>query len=117
MNYAAVAGAGALGAMLRLFIGQVVPVTPFPWATLIINVTGSFILGWFMVFVGERAHIPEHVRLAVSIGFVGAYTTFSTYMHETDKLWAKNSWLALAYLAGSIILGLTAIKLGAALAQ
>jgi CrcB protein len=116
VQYLAVGGAGFLGAITRLavgrFSGQVFG-TDFPWGTLIINVTGSFILGWFMEFARARVGISQEWQLAIAVGFVGAYTTFSTYMFESMKLMNTGEWLkAGANLIGSIILGLIAVRLG-----
>lgn len=88
-NYLAVAGGGALGACLRFYLGGSVlsrTAQPFPTATFVINVTGSFILGFFLTLVTERIQVSPHLRLAVAVGFVGAYTTFSTFEYETARL-------------------------------
>ena len=89
MRYLAVAGGGALGAMLRYYIGLSGlsrTAAPFPTATFVINITGSFIIGFFLTLVTERVPVNPHLRLAVAVGFVGAYTTFSTFEYETARL-------------------------------
>src|SRR6266487_6257343 len=58
----------------------------FPAGTLVVNLIGSFLLGWFMGFVSVRSGFPETIRLAVTVGFIGTYTTFSTFMYESDAL-------------------------------
>jgi CrcB protein len=88
-RYLAVALGGALGAMLRFYLGGSVlarTAAPFPTATFVINITGSFIIGFFLTLVTERIPVSPHLRLAVAVGFVGAYTTFSTFEYETARL-------------------------------
>jgi len=115
-EYGGVALAGALGAMTRLFVARLFPWQVFPVGTLLINVTGSLFLGWFMTLFSGR--ISPVMQLAIATGFVGAYTTFSTYMYETDKmLRGGDSIRALAYLLGSLILGLIAVRAGVILGQ
>jgi CrcB protein len=96
-RYLAVALGGALGAMARYWIGTIVGErfpTRFPLGTLIINVTGSFIIGFFLTLVSERINIHPNWRLAVAVGFVGAYTTFSTFEYETFKLLETGSGIS-----------------------
>jgi fluoride exporter len=112
-KYLAVAAGGALGAMLRYYLGGSVlgrAAAPFPTATFVINVTGSFILGFFLTLVTERVHVSPHLRLAVAVGFVGAYTTFSTFEYETARLVEERSFL-LAFLnvVLSFIVGFAAV--------
>lgn len=97
--------------------------TTFPWGTLLINLTGSLFLGWFSTVVGAR--LPEgcwirqeDLRLLVAVGFTGAYTTFSTFEFESYSLFRDDRMLAAAtYLAGSVFLGLLAVRLGVRLAK
>jgi len=114
VQYLAVAGAGALGAVARLLVGSTLPFYRnwFPLGTFVINITGSFALGCFITFAGQRVNISETTRLAVAVGFLGAYTTFSTFMAETDSLFQNNSLKAFAYLLASIVVGLLAVKAG-----
>ncbi len=85
----------------------------FPWGTLAVNVTGSFILGLLFAMTTERAILPADIRGPLMIGFIGAYTTFSTYMLESWRLIESGSWgPALANLGGSILLGLIAVLAG-----
>ncbi len=115
-KYAAVALGGALGAMLRYTLGYSAlgrMCAPFPTATLVINVTGSFLLGLFLTLATERINISPHLRLACAIGFVGAYTTFSTFEWETIKLIEEGDWgRALLYVVLSFALGLVAVWAG-----
>lgn len=87
-----------------------------PWGTLIINVTGSFILGFFLVLSTEKVVADPRWRLLVAVGFCGAYTTFSSYSYETFKLveqghyglaasnFAANNLLAFAGVVGGVVL-------------
>ena len=93
----------------------------FPWGTFIINVTGAFILGFFVTLMAAKIP-PAHptfnnLRLLVAVGFVGAYTTFSTFEYETLKLASSGSvvW-AIANIALSVIAGFFAVWLGVQLA-
>ena len=89
LKYLAVALGGAAGAMLRFFLGGVIisrQIAPFPLATFVINVTGSFIIGFFLTLAAEKLKIDPYIRLMVVVGFVGAYTTFSTFEYETARL-------------------------------
>ena len=90
----------------------------FPWGTLLINISGSFILGLFSTFVAERIPAPPQLRLLVAIGFVGAYTTFSTFEYETWRLVESGSLMrALANVVGSVVAGFIAVVIGARLAR
>jgi CrcB protein len=89
----------------------------FPIGTLIINVTGSLFLGWFLTYVGTR-NVSDLTRLAIGVGFVGAYTTFSTYMFDTSKLAEEGAGIeAMVNLLGSLILGILAVRLGILIAR
>lgn len=112
---------GFLGANARYWLGGWVAQrygTEFPWGTMVVNVTGSFILGLFTTLITERVIAPPNLRLVVAIGFVGAYTTFSTFEYESFGLAEAGSLtLAAANLAGSLALGFIAVWLGARLAR
>ncbi len=91
----------------------------FPYGTFFINVSGSFLLGVILAALGERA-LPygEEVRLAAAVGFLGAYTTFSTFEYECHALFEDGEWmLALVNLLGSLFIGLVAVRLGIVLAR
>jgi CrcB protein len=116
MKYLAVAGGGAAGAMLRYYLGGSILsriAAPFPTATFVINITGSFIIGFFLTLINERIPINPNVRLAVAVGFVGAYTTFSTFEYETAKLIEERDFIiGLLYIALSLVLGFAAVTGG-----
>lgn len=92
--------------------------TAFPWGTLAINVSGSFVLGLLFALTAERGPLPEELRLPLGVGFLGAYTTFSTFALESLRLAESGSWsLAIANVTGSVILGLAAVLLGVAIGR
>jgi CrcB protein len=120
-KYLIVGLGGAIGAIARFWlsalIGERLPAR-FPLGTLAINVSGSFIVGFFMTLVTERVNIHPNWRLGVAVGFVGAYTTFSTFEYETFRLLETGSGLgALANVLVSLILGFLAVWGGIALAR
>jgi len=113
---------GALGALARLGVAtlcQRVVAFQFPWATFIINISGSFLLGLIASYLYYKtpAH-SEAIRLALCTGFLGAYTTFSTFELETNGLLNQGKWLtAGAYVGSSVLMGLIALKIGSALVR
>lgn len=87
--------------------------TSFPFGTLIINLSGSLLLGFFLVFATERALVDPRYRQLIAVGFLGAYTTFSTYTYESVNLMLEGSWgSGLFNLLGSSALGAAAAWLG-----
>ena len=117
----AIAVAGAFGALARYgldgWISRRAP-TSFPWGTFAINVTGSFLLGLAFVLMTERFRPDPWLRSAVTIGFLGAYTTFSTFSLETYRLVEDGAYgLALANVVGSVAAGLTAVYAGVVLGR
>ena len=116
IQYISIAGGGAVGAVLRFFIGRACGAmfgTTFPVGTFVINITGSLFLGWFLTFARQRIGISDTLRLAVAVGFVGAYTTFSTFMFETHALVESGSGIkAMGNLVGSVVVGLIAVRFG-----
>ncbi len=112
---------GALGAVARYGVALIVArlwSRDFPLATLLINVSGSFALGFFATFAAERSSIDPLWRLLIATGFVGAYTTFSTFEYETHRLTeAGASWWAAGNVLGSVAAGFVAVHLGVWLAR
>lgn len=109
--------AGAvLGANARYWIGDWAAQkwgTAFPYGTLLINVTGSLLLGIFITLATERFLIDPRWRLLFAVGFLGAYTTFSTYTFESFNLMYRGQWLlGLLNALGSTIAGILAVGLG-----
>jgi CrcB protein len=92
--------------------------TSFPYGTLVINVSGSFIIGLFLILITERFLVHPHWRLFFAVGFLGGYTTFSTFSFESLALIQNGYWrLALINVIGSVMLGLGATLCGVALAR
>jgi CrcB protein len=92
--------------------------TAFPLGTLVVNLTGTFLLGVLFAWVIERDIMPPDVRGPLMIGFLGAYTTFSTYMLESWRLIEDGAWaLAFTNLAGSVVLGVVAVLAGLAVGR
>ena len=110
-----------IGANLRYFLAQYVArlVSPgFPFGTLVVNVTGSFMLGLFLVWTTERVLADPRWRLFIAVGFCGGYTTYSSYAYETFLLFDKGQWLPSALnIVVSNLLCLVAVALGAILAR
>ena len=116
MLYFSIAVGGAAGALARYLVDTWVSNrvgTSFPWGTLIINLTGAFVLGLLATLAIERAVLPSTIRPPLMIGFLGAYTTFSTWMLDSWRLLEMGSWVAAAgNLVGSMALGLVAVGAG-----
>ena len=107
-----VAIAGAAGAVTRYGIGRAVGERSFPWATLVINVTGSFLLGLVLGVAMARGWSPTVVA-GLGTGFLGAYTTYSTFSFETfDLARQERVGAAAAYVAVSIACGIAAAGAG-----
>ncbi len=108
--------AGALGALARYGLEGAVSrrtAASFPWGTFVVNVTGAFALGLIFTLTTERFTIAPWLRSTAAIGFLGAYTTFSTLSFESYRLAEDGAWiLAAANVLGSAAAGLTAVYLG-----
>ena len=106
---------GFFGAITRYTVDLLVSNavgTRFPLGILIVNVSGAFVLG-LLFAATERGAIPEAVRLPGFVGFIGAYTTFSTLMLDSWRLGEDGAMIAaLANVAGSVILGMVAVGAG-----
>ena len=113
---AAIAVAGALGALARYGLeGLVSRRLPgaFPWGTFVVNVSGAFVLGFVFTVMTEQLTTAPWIRGAFMIGFVGAYTTFSTFSFETYRLLEDGALgIAAANALGSVAAGLGAVYLG-----
>jgi CrcB protein len=111
-----IAIAGALGALARYGLDGLVSrrlSSPFPWGTFAVNVSGAFVLGFAMTLMTEQLTTAPWVRSALTIGLLGAYTTFSTLSYETYRLLEDGALgLAAANVLGSAAAGLLAVYLG-----
>ncbi|MGH7781708.1 MAG: fluoride efflux transporter CrcB [Candidatus Binataceae bacterium] len=100
---------GLLGANARYLLGGWISSrygASFPYGTFVINVTGSFILGFFLAFAQERPWVTANWRLLFATGFVGAYTTFSTFEYESIRLLLDGELLlGAANMIGSLVTG------------
>jgi CrcB protein len=121
LAYALVALGGALGSVARFAVGTFFArrgVTSFPTATLLINLSGCFVIGLFLSAAASRAHLNEGWRYLFPIGFVGAYTTFSTYEWELLALGERREWMrAVIYFVASNALGFACVLIGSALGR
>ncbi|MCW3045051.1 MAG: CrcB family protein [Actinobacteria bacterium] len=117
---AAIALGGALGAPARYGVAQLVHVAKgsFPWATFWTNVTGSFALGLVLVLILERFPPTRYVRPFVATGFLGAYTTYSTFAVETDLLVrGGQAGTGVVYGLASLVAGFVAVWAGMLVAR
>jgi CrcB protein len=117
-----VALGGALGALARYFVATVFARrfgTGWPYGTLFINLTGCFVIALFLTLAAERMpSLNGGWRYFFPVGFVGAYTTFSTYEYELWRLWTlREVGAAFGYFAASNVLGFVAVVFGAWLAR
>jgi len=121
MNYLIIGAGGFVGAITRyilaVWIGQRWG-RSFPLGTFVINITGSFLIGLLMTLMAERFTENPQWRLLLVVGFLGAYTTFSTFEYETGGLLRDGEWLyAGINVIGSVFVGFIALKLGEVLAR
>ena len=120
-NYIWVALGAVVGASARYFLSLLIArnfSTTFPYGTLLINITGSLILGFFLVFSTERALVDPRWRLLVAVGFCGSYTTFSSYAFESFALMEQGQWLLTGVnIIASNALCLAGVLAGAAIAR
>ena len=122
IRYIAVLAGGALGTGLRYFLSNfiysIIKNPTFPYANLVINVSGSFAIGLLAELFEQRALISPAVRIAVLTGILGGYTTFSSFSLETYSLLRDGEmWRAVVNVSASVLLGLAACWLGVRLAQ
>lgn len=101
---------GAIGAVLRYAVSEALPADQFPWATLVVNVVGSFVLG-LIAFGG----VGEGVLLFVGVGACGSFTTFSSFSFAAVNLWEQGQRFTSAlHVVGNLLLSLAGVGLAAA---
>ena len=112
---------GALGALARYGLDGLIERRTFsvvPWSTFAINVSGCFVAGAVVAALVDRHHLPPALRIGLVVGFLGAYTTFSTFAQETVDLAKTHEYaLALANAIASVTVGLAAVLAGTAVAK
>jgi CrcB protein len=112
----AIAVGGSLGALARYAVMELVErrtVTVFPWDTLTVNVTGCFLAAFLVAGLVDRVEAPSWLRLGLIVGFLGAYTTFSTFAQDLYDLAAGQEYAeAVANVFSSLVLGVLAVLLG-----
>ena len=120
-KYLLIAIGGALGSIARYWIGSAIAGrlgARFPYGTFIINLSACIIIGFALTFLGKRADLNPAWRFLVPVGFVGAYSTFSTYEWETlSTLRSGAFFLAAFYAFISLFLGLAAVWCGSVIAE
>lgn len=109
----AVAAGGAVGSVLRYLVAIVSSKafgTDFPWGILIINVTGSFLIGMFVGLFATRWGVPQVWRIFLTVGICGGYTTFSTFSLDAYYLIERGLyWSSLVYMVVSVVLSIGAL--------
>jgi CrcB protein len=116
-----IAIAGAIGALARFGVEGWVSSRSgdgFPWGTFVVNVTGAFILGFVFTVLTEKFRVEPWLRTTLTVGFLGAYTTFSTLSFETFRLIEDGAvGLGMVNAVGSLTAGLVAVYLGVVLGR
>lgn len=116
MQILTVALGGAMGAVSRFLVGNVVGKalgSAWPYGTFIINIVGCFCMGILMTVIAERQLLHAAWRLFLCVGFLGGFTTFSSFGYEALSLMNQGKLLeALGYVGGSVLLGLVAAAIG-----
>jgi fluoride exporter len=120
-KYLFIAIGGALGSMARYWVGSSVAGRMgirFPYGTLIVNISACIIIGFSMTYLGRRAEFSPAWRFLIPVGFIGAYSTFSTYEWETLSTMRSGAFgIAALYAMGSLVLGLAAVWGGSVLGE
>jgi CrcB protein len=120
-RYAMIAVGGALGALARYQLAAMIQAripAGFPWGTFVVNVSGCLIMGIAATLLTDRLVVHPNWRFLIPIGFIGAYTTFSTFEYETFRAVSDGAWLigGLNVLA-SVVAGYAALWLGVVLSR
>lgn len=120
-KYLLVGMGGFAGAIARYWMGTLVTQRlglRFPYGTFLVNVSGCFLIGFFMYLLAERGVLDAHWLFVIVIGFIGAYTTFSTFEYETMRaLQDGQLGIGLLYVASSLLVGFAMVWLGAQTAK
>jgi fluoride exporter len=120
-RYLYIAIGGALGSLARYGVGSMVASrmgSRFPYGTFVINITACLLIGFSLTFLGQRTGLNPAWRFLIPIGFIGAYSTFSTFEWETfSSMQAGAFFLSAIYVVFSLVLGLAAVWCGVILAR
>lgn len=110
---------GGLGSLLRTVVStRIVAATGLPWGTLLVNVVGCFLIGVVGELSAKLHVVPRELALPLSAGFIGGLTTFSSFAYEAVRLGeAARVALAVLYVSGSVLVGLSAVVAGMAAAR
>jgi fluoride exporter len=115
-RYAMIALGGALGALARYQVALSIQsriLSAFPWGTFVVNISGCFAMGAITSVLSQRIGLSENWRYLIPVGFIGAYTTFSTFELETYRAMTQGtSLVALMNIAASVVVGYAALWLG-----
>jgi CrcB protein len=118
MKYIIVGIGGALGSVLRFWVGSYIGGrmgSRFPYGTFVINVTGSFLIGMILTILAEKTQWSANWRYLIPIGFIGGYTTFSTFEYETFRLFQDGQMLsAVLNVTLSVVVGFVGVWAGTA---
>src|SRR5208282_4699468 len=118
-KYLLIALGGALGSIARYWVGSTIANrmgTKFPYGTFVINMTACVVIGFSLTYLGKRAELNPAWRFLVPVGFIGAYSTFSSYEWETLSTIQTGAFLLAAlYAVSSLVLGLAAVWGGSVL--
>jgi CrcB protein len=121
VKYLLIVLCGGAGSLARYMTGTAIAErygARFPWGTLTVNLIGSFLIGLLMTLLTERVSVSPNWRFAVVVGFLGGYTTFSSFEWETYAAVRDGAfWVGALNVVGSVVLGYTAVWLGAMLAR
>lgn len=120
-KYLLIATGGALGSIARYWVGSAISSrigARFPYGTFVVNISACLVIGFIMTLLGKRAGLSTTWRYLIPIGFIGAYSTFSTYEWETLSTLRSGAFLMAAlYAVGSLLVGLIAVWGGAVIAD
>jgi CrcB protein len=120
-KYLLIAVGGALGSIARYWVGSTIAGrmgVRFPYGTLVVNLTACVVIGFSLTYLGRRVDLNPAWRYFIPIGFIGAYSTFSTYEWETLATMRSGAFLLAAlYAVSSLLLGLAAVWGGSLLAE
>ena len=113
---------GGCGSLARYLLGRAItqrfPNAQFAWGTFIINVSGSFLIGLLVTLIVERLHLSNYWYLIAVVGFLGGYTTFSSFEYDGYlSARAGHQLTTLLYLTGSVVVGYAAVWLGTWIAK